>query len=65
TLRLENGKTFSVQTRNQAKENVYIQKVELNGEELNTSVLKHSDISNGGVLIFHLGKVPNHAWGKL
>jgi predicted alpha-1,2-mannosidase len=64
TVRLENGKTFSIQTTNQSKENVYIQKVELNGKELNTSVLKHSDISNGGTLIFHLGKEPNKAWGK-
>ncbi|SNY95495.1 GH92 family glycosyl hydrolase [Flagellimonas pacifica] len=64
TVRLENGKTFSVKTTNQSKENVYIQKVELNGKELNTSVLKHSDISNGGTLIFHLGKEPNKAWGK-
>lgn len=64
TVRLENGKTFSVKTTNQSKENVYIQKVELNGKKLKTSVLKHSDISNGGTLIFHLGKEPNKAWGK-
>jgi len=53
-IRLENGKTFTVKTVNQSKENVYVQKAELDGEEIKDYRIRHSDIVNGGELIFYM-----------
>ncbi|MEX0273496.1 MAG: GH92 family glycosyl hydrolase, partial [Flavobacteriaceae bacterium] len=63
-IRLENGKTITINTVGQGEKNVYIQKVELNGKELDTPILRHGDINKGGRLVFHLGKKPNRIWGK-
>ncbi len=58
TLQLENGKTFKVTTVNQDKKNVYVQKVLLNGKEINNFSVKHSDIMNGGTLSFYMAAKP-------
>ena len=58
-LRLENGKTFSIETKNQADKNVYVQKVILNGKELTTPFLLHSDIMKGGKITFYMSGKPN------
>jgi predicted alpha-1,2-mannosidase len=63
-IQLENGKTFTIQTVQQSKENVYIQKVELNDKELLSPNFNHQDLSNGGTLKFYLGSEPNTSWGK-
>lgn len=63
-IQLENGNTFTINTVNQNKENVYIQKIEINGEEILSSTLNHKIIANGGTMTFYLGKEPNKAWGK-
>lgn len=59
TLKLENGKTFSIEVKNQNTENVYIQKVMLNGKPLSMNFLNHKDIIQGGNLTFILGNTPN------
>lgn len=64
TIRLKNGKTFDINTIDQNKKNVYIQKMKLNGKEVNGSTLRHSDITNGGTLTFYMGKTPNKGWGR-
>ncbi|MBE9597686.1 GH92 family glycosyl hydrolase [Pedobacter sp. MC2016-24] len=51
-LRLENGKSFTVEARNQSDKNVYVAKVLLNGVELKSHTIKHSDIIEGGKLTF-------------
>ncbi|SMC67797.1 alpha-1,2-mannosidase, putative [Moheibacter sediminis] len=56
SINLENGKTFTVESINQSKENVYVKKVELNGKEIKDYKLKHSDIVNGGKLVFYMSK---------
>lgn len=56
SINLENGKTFIVEAINQSKENVYVKKVELNGKEIKDFKLKHSDIVNGGKLVFYMSK---------
>ncbi|RUA08737.1 MAG: glycoside hydrolase family 92 protein [Flavobacteriia bacterium] len=58
-LHLENGKTFTVEAKNNSKENKYIQSIELNGRGLNRTYLKHSEIMAGGKLIFEMGPQPN------
>ena len=54
-LNLENGKTFEIEAINQSPENVYVQKVLLNGKEIKNFTLKHSEIMNGGKLTFTWG----------
>ena len=54
-LNLENGKTFEIEAINQSPENVYVQKVLLNGKEIKNFTLKHSEIMNGGKLTFYMG----------
>lgn len=58
-LHLENGKTFSIEAKNQSDKNIYVQKMELNGKPLNEFTLKHQDIMNGGKLVFVMGSKPN------
>lgn len=55
TLHLENGKTFTISAKNQSAKNVYVQKTELNGKPYNSTTIKHSDIMNGGTLVFYMG----------
>lgn len=54
TLKLENGKTFQIKTVNQSDENVYIQKIELNGKPYNKLSISHGEIMNGGTITFHM-----------
>jgi putative alpha-1,2-mannosidase len=58
TIRLDNGKEFVIESKNQGKKNIYVQKMELNGEELRGLKLRHSQIVEGGTLTFHMGKEP-------
>ncbi|WP_292009750.1 GH92 family glycosyl hydrolase [Chryseobacterium sp.] len=53
-LHLENGKTFEIETVNQSPQNVYVEKVILNGKEIKNFTLTHSEIMNGGKLTFHM-----------
>jgi len=58
TVQLENGKTFKIETKNQSDKNVFIQKITLNGQPLNRLTLKHSEILNGGTIVFDMGPKP-------
>lgn len=57
-LKLENGKTFTVDAINQSDKNVYVQKVLLNGKAITTHTIKHSDITAGGKLTFYMSSKP-------
>jgi len=50
---------FNITAKNLSDKNIYVQKVTLNGKQLNTPFIKHSDIVNGGTLVFELGPEPN------
>jgi predicted alpha-1,2-mannosidase len=54
-IKLDNGKTFTINVKNQSDKNVYIQKMTLNGQPLTGLTIKHSDITNGGELVFYMG----------
>ena len=54
-INLDNGKTFTINVKNQGDKNVYIQKIELNGKPLNGFFLSHEDIMNGGEMTFFMG----------
>jgi len=57
-VNLENNKTFTVEALNQSDKNVYVQKVMLNGKEITSNSIKHSDITNGGKLTFYMSAKP-------
>lgn len=59
TVNLDNGKTFRVIAINQSDKNVYVEKAELNGNELTKPFINHSDIMNGGILKFYMTDKPN------
>ncbi|MFZ6663743.1 GH92 family glycosyl hydrolase [Peijinzhouia sedimentorum] len=54
TIRLENGKTLTINTENQSTENVYVDKVMVNGKQIENLQLKHSDIAAGGEIKFYM-----------
>lgn len=51
-INLESGKTFTVSTENQSATNVYVEKVLLNGQELQRPYITHQEIISGGELHF-------------
>ena len=63
TIKLDNGKTFTVLARNSSWENKYIQSAKLNGNEHNKSWFSHDDLMNGGTLELIMGNRPNKNWG--
>jgi predicted alpha-1,2-mannosidase len=58
TIHLENGKTMTITAKNQSAENVYVQKVLVNGKELQGTNLSHFDVVNGGEIVFEMGANP-------
>ena len=52
-IHLENGKTFTIKTKNQSEKNILVKKVILNGKELNRHYILHGEIINGGEIIFN------------
>lgn len=53
------GKKFVVKALNNSSENVYIQKIWLNGKPLDRLWISHDEIISGGELVFELGDTPN------
>lgn len=53
-IQLENGKHFVIETKNQTDQNVYVEKILLNGKDLNRYYLTHQEIMNGGTLTFYM-----------
>lgn len=54
-LHLENGREFTIEVRRQSDENVYIQRILLNGKEIKNFVLQHEEIMKGGKMVFEMG----------
>lgn len=57
------GERFTILTHNNSAENVYIQRVALNGKELKTFWFPHTEFARGGLLEIWLGNRPNKGWG--
>ncbi|MGC2237574.1 MAG: GH92 family glycosyl hydrolase [Pyrinomonadaceae bacterium] len=57
-LKLENGKTLTIEARNQSDKNVYVEKVVVNGQTLNRNYLTHAEIMNGGRITFYMSDKP-------
>jgi predicted alpha-1,2-mannosidase len=63
TINLENGKKFIIQAPDNSKENVYIKSATLNGKTFTKTFLKHSDITNGGLLKLEMDAMPAKSRG--
>ncbi|MEN5376702.1 GH92 family glycosyl hydrolase [Sphingobacterium kitahiroshimense] len=57
-INLENGKTITIDVKNQSEKNVYVKKVSLNGQPLADLKLSYAAIMNGGVLQFEMTNKP-------
>jgi predicted alpha-1,2-mannosidase len=62
-ITLGNGKTLSIETKNNSAENMYIQSAEFNGKPLNNCWLYRDELMQGGKLVFVMGSQPNTNWG--
>ena len=56
TLKLANGKTFTVIAEGISAENKYVESITLNGEAYTKNYISHEDILNGGTLVFKMKK---------
>jgi predicted alpha-1,2-mannosidase len=63
-LHFENGRTLTIEARNQSETNVYVSKVTLNGRELNRDFLTYQDITGGGRIVFFMSAKPNARLSK-
>lgn len=57
-ISLENGKKLKIEAINQASENVYVEKIVINGKALSGHVLHHDDIRRGGEIVFYMSNTP-------
>ncbi|MFZ4262470.1 GH92 family glycosyl hydrolase [Sphingobacterium sp. HJSM2_6] len=65
SIKLENGKTFTVIAKNTSDINKYIQSAKLNGKPLDQALISHEDLLKGGTLEFIMGDKANKNWGKI
>ncbi len=56
---LENGNPLEIKTKNFSDENYYIQSVTFNGKKINSAIITHEQLMEGGVLEYELGNKPN------
>ena len=57
------GGKFTITTRDNSPENVYIQSALLNGKPLTKPWFTHRELIQGGTLELQLGPNPNESWG--
>jgi predicted alpha-1,2-mannosidase len=57
-IHLENGNTIKILVKNQSEDNIYVDKVIVNGATLDGFMLDHKTISNGGEIIFEMSNTP-------
>ena len=63
TLKLANGKTFTISTKGNGWQEYYIRSATLNDETLDKSYFSHQDVLKGGELAFTMGPQANKKWG--
>ena len=63
TMNMSNGKKVHVTTENWSNENVYVDKMYLNGKEYDKSYITYDDIKDGAEIKFHMNDKPNYKRG--
>ncbi|MDP9050884.1 MAG: GH92 family glycosyl hydrolase [Acidobacteriota bacterium] len=62
TIRLDSGKQFHIRAAGASSEKQYIRSATLNGVPLNRYWISHSEIVDGGELVFEMSSRPNPDW---
>lgn len=55
-IRLENGRTLTIEARNQGEQNVHVRRVLLNGKEWKERWFRHADLTGGANIVFEMEK---------
>jgi predicted alpha-1,2-mannosidase len=63
TIQLPQNKKMVIRVKNNAKGNLYIRSVLLNGKPYNKTFIDHELLVAGGVLEFTMGARPHQSWG--
>ncbi len=64
SIRMANGKEFTITAHHVSAQNKYIQSAQLNGKPLDTAWFPHAAIAEGGSLVLEMGDKPNKTWGS-
>ncbi len=64
SIKLENGRTFTILAPEASDENIYVQSVTMNGIPYDRNYITHADIMSGATMVFTMGPHPNPAWGS-
>lgn len=64
TISLPGGKKFTIIAENNSEENIYIQRVMLNGQPFEKATISHQEIMDGGELVFVMGNSPDKDFGN-
>lgn len=64
TIRMGNGKLFTIVANHVSARNKYIQSAQINGKPLNRAWFAHADIADGGTLVLEMADHPNLQWGS-
>jgi hypothetical protein len=63
SVKLENGKTFTIEAKNVSNHKYYISSALLNGKTYNKCFITDADIMQGGNLSFTMSPIPDTTWG--
>ena len=63
SITLGNQKKLSIVTKNNSKDNFYVQSATFNGKPLDNCWLYRDELMQGGELVFTMGDQPNKDWG--
>lgn len=64
-VKLENGKTITIKSTNNSKENRYVKTMKLNGKNYTKNYLTHGDLTKGANISFDMSATPNKSKGTL
>ncbi|NLZ95001.1 MAG: glycoside hydrolase family 92 protein, partial [Bacteroidales bacterium] len=54
TISMANGNTFTMKAENLSVNNLYVEKIELNGKPYTKKTISHKDIMDGANLVFYM-----------
>jgi len=64
SLSLENGKSFTIEAKNNSANNFFIQTGSLNDGDYSHTHISYRDIQKGGSLVLKMDYLPNRGWGS-
>ena len=65
TMRLSNGKSFTMTAKYISDQNIYVQSVHVNGKDWDSPFLPYQEVRSGGQIEFVMGPQPNKEWGSM